>query len=127
MLDGKQMNSDNAENTPPISAMRAGTPAWTAEPWNGRKTKISRQMSIRKPAGGPAPPMPGMESNVGNCLDSVQENPAQTEIEEHEDGSERGRLFVKVLGVRDLSLPLPQSEPSSTSLQTRFSANRNAR
>lgn len=29
-----------------------------------------------------------------------------------DDGSERGRLFVKVLGVKDLDLPLPKSELS---------------
>ncbi len=32
--------------------------------------------------------------------------------EEHEEGTERGRLFVKVLGVKELELPLPQSKCS---------------
>lgn len=29
--------------------------------------------------------------------------------EEFEDGEERGRVFVKVIGVKDLDLPLPKS------------------
>ena len=49
----------------------------------------------------PPPPLPGQSS----ALDMVQEF---EEFEEYEDGVERGRLFVKVVGVKDLDLPLPQ-------------------
>lgn len=83
-------------------------PAWTKEPWNGK----SRRKSIRTTSGrrvptatGPAPPLPGQESAVAAGLDSV----AEQGDEEFEDGEERGRVFVKVVGVKDLDLPLPKS------------------
>lgn len=83
--------------------------AWTTEPWNGK----SRRRSIRTASGtrraaasGPVPPLPGQESAVAGGLDSVEEQNA----EEMEEGEERGRLFVKVVGVKDLDLPLPKSK-----------------
>jgi hypothetical protein len=88
-------------------------PTWTAEPWNGK----SRRKSIRgvdksprkKVADGPAPPLPGQASNVQDALGAVQEDElAEEEAEEFEDGTERGRLFVKVVGLKDLDLPLPR-------------------
>ena len=87
-------------------------PTWTAEPWNSK----SRRKSIRgvdksprrKVADGPAPPLPGQASNVHDGLGAVQENDiAEEEAEEFEDGTERGRLFVKVVGLKELDLPLP--------------------
>lgn len=87
-------------------------PTWTAEPWNSK----SRRKSIRgvdksprkKVADGPAPPLPGQASNVHDGLGSVQEDElAEEEAEEFEDGTDRGRLFVKVVGLKDLDLPLP--------------------
>jgi hypothetical protein len=84
-------------------------PAWTKEPWNGKP----RRKSIRTASGrrtrtseGPAPPLPGQESAVAGGLDSV----AEQGDEEFEDGEERGRVFVKVVGVKDLDLPLPKTE-----------------
>ncbi|KAF1965614.1 DUF1709-domain-containing protein [Bimuria novae-zelandiae CBS 107.79] len=84
-------------------------PAWTAEPWNGKV----RRRSIRTASGsrrvitsGPVPPLPGQESAATGGLDSV----AEQEVDEFEDGQERGRLFVKVVGVKDLDLPLPKTE-----------------
>ncbi|KAH7408610.1 hypothetical protein DE146DRAFT_383332 [Phaeosphaeria sp. MPI-PUGE-AT-0046c] len=84
-------------------------PAWTKEPWNGKP----RRKSIRTTSGrrvptatGPAPPLPGQESAVTGGLDSVTEQGD----EEFEDGEERGRVFVKVVGVKDLDLPLPKTE-----------------
>jgi hypothetical protein len=84
-------------------------PAWTTEPWNGKP----RRKSIRTTSGrrvptstGPAPPLPGQESAVNSGLDSV----AEQGDEEFEDGEERGRVFVKVVGVKDLDLPLPKSK-----------------
>ncbi|KAF1829271.1 DUF1709-domain-containing protein [Decorospora gaudefroyi] len=86
-------------------------PAWTKEPWNGKP----RRKSIRTASGrrartsdGPAPPLPGQESAVAGGLDSV----AEQGDEEFEDGEERGRVFVKVVGVKDLDLPLPKTEPT---------------
>jgi hypothetical protein len=84
-------------------------PAWTTEPWNGKP----RRKSIRTTSGrrvptatGPVPPLPGQESAVTGGLDSV----AEQGDEEFEDGEERGRVFVKVVGVKDLDLPLPKSK-----------------
>ena len=87
---------------------------WVAEPWNGK----SRRKSIRasgeisprkKPVEGAVPPMPGQSSNVQDGLGAVNEDePAEEEVEDFEDGTERGRLFVKVVGVKELDLPLPQ-------------------
>ncbi|RYO60823.1 hypothetical protein AA0116_g5850 [Alternaria tenuissima] len=85
-------------------------PAWTKEPWNGKP----RRKSIRTASGrrtrtseGPAPPLPGQESAVAGGLDSVAEQGVDGEPEE---GEERGLVFVKVVGVKDLDLPLPKHE-----------------
>ncbi|CAL8580889.1 Bud site selection protein bud4 [Xanthoria parietina] len=91
------------------------TRTWTTEPWNGKV----RRKSIRQSGGatqkiltsGPVPPLPGQQSNVTSGLHSVDED--ETVVpEEIEDGAERGRLFVKVLRVKDLELPLPRGERS---------------
>ena len=86
------------------------TKTWTTEPWNGK----ARRKSIRtasgspqkKPVSGPAPPLPGQQSVLGN----VAEDQAEPTEEFGEDGSERGRLFVKVVGVKNLDLPLPRGK-----------------
>lgn len=94
------------ENTSP---RKASQPTWTAEPWNG---KMRRQSSKapgaikKKPVPGVVPPLPGMPSNVQDVQQSIEE----VETEQPEDDQERGRLFVKVVGVRDLDLPLPKSK-----------------
>lgn len=83
--------------------------AWTTEPWNGK----ARRKSLRTASGarkartsGVAPPLPGQESAVATGLDAVTEQGD----DEVEDGEERGRVFVKVIGVKDLDLPLPKSK-----------------
>lgn len=93
---------------PPRKTSAERKPAWTKEPWNGK----SRRKSIRTTSGrrvptasGPAPPLPGQESAVTSGLDSVAEG-----ADDFEDGEERGRVFVKVVGVKDLDLPLPKSK-----------------
>ena len=88
------------------------TQTWTAEPWNGK----IRRKSIRKsggipskaPANGPAPPLPGQQSNVANGLGSVIEDESMQNTDEIGEDGERGRLFVKVVRVKDLDLPLPK-------------------
>ena len=82
--------------------------SWSVEPWNGavrRKSIRDPSSSPRKrPVGGPVPPLPGQESSVSHALTSVVEDgPA---VDEPEAGVERGRLFVKVIGLKDLNLPL---------------------
>lgn len=47
----------------------------------------------------------------------MDENEAASTDSQAEDGAERGRLFVKVLGVKDLTLPLPQGKTSHSIIQ----------
>ena len=60
---------------------------------------------------GIAPPLPGMPSNVSTELDDPQDTILE-EGDDFEDGKERGRLFVKVVGVKDLEMRLPRGERS---------------
>ena len=86
---------------------------WITEPWNGKIRRKSVRLSggspQKKTFGGPAPPLPGQPSNVASSLDSVAEDQFLLNGDEFEEGTERGRLFVKVLRVKDLDLPLPRS------------------
>ncbi|KAI1777654.1 DUF1709-domain-containing protein [Hypoxylon cercidicola] len=81
--------------------------SWTVEPWNGKHRR-----SIKKrhaPSTGPVPPIPGQESNaMATTMDPLLEEDAP-ELATEECG-ERGRLFVKVMGAKDLDLPLPKNE-----------------
>ena len=95
------------------ASRKISQPTWTAEPWNGKPRRKSirgvDKSPRRKGADGPAPPLPGQASNVQDGLGAVQEDElAEEEGEEFEDGTERGRLFVKVVGLKDLDLPLPR-------------------
>lgn len=95
--------------TPGARKASGSKKAWTTEPWNGK----ARRKSLRTASGarkartsGVAPPLPGQESAVAAGLDAVTEQ----NDDEFEDGEERGRVFVKVVGVKDLDLPLPKSK-----------------
>lgn len=79
--------------------------SWTVEPWNGS----TRQRSAKRqaPPSGPVPPLPGQESNA-KAISHILQEEVQPEVSIAESG-ERGRLFVKVMGVKDLDLPLPKS------------------
>jgi hypothetical protein len=81
--------------------------SWTVEPWNGKV----RPRSTRKRVGmsGPVPPMPGQESNAVAMNPLAEEGDLNPELATEESG-ERGRLFVKVMGVKDLDLPIPRSK-----------------
>jgi hypothetical protein len=108
MTEPAQNTNDAAQASRKISQ-----PTWTAEPWNGKPRRKSirgvDKSPRRKVADGPAPPLPGQASNVQDGLGAVQEDElAEEEGEEFEDGTERGRLFVKVVGLKDLDLPLPR-------------------
>lgn len=81
--------------------------SWTVEPWNGKP----RPRSTRKRGGmsmGPIPPMPGYESNA-LAMNQVVEEDYSLDMATADSG-ERGRLFVKVMGVKDLDLPIPRSK-----------------
>ena len=107
---GPRARGTRSAGNSPRKASQAQT--WTTEPWNGKM----RRKSIRQSAGspqkkapsGPAPPLPGQQSNVTSDLGSVTEDEVMPSSEEIEEGGERGRLFVKVVGVKDLDLPLPR-------------------
>ncbi|KAK0389359.1 hypothetical protein NLU13_2934 [Sarocladium strictum] len=85
--------------------------SWTVEPWNGKQRPNSTRA---RPLTGPIPPLPGQESNAA-ALKEVPEEDIQSQIATAESG-ERGRLFVKVMGVKDLDLPIPKNERSWFSL-----------
>ncbi|KAJ5964772.1 uncharacterized protein N7479_004648 [Penicillium vulpinum] len=90
---------------------------WTTVPWNGsaRRPSIKPTTGIPKkkpvPGVGGVPPLPGQPSNVQEAPATIEENePAISES--FEDGEERGRLFVKVVGLKYCDLPLPRGERS---------------
>ncbi|GAA86415.1 GTP binding protein [Aspergillus luchuensis IFO 4308] len=97
------------------TARKPSQQTWTTVPWNGQTRRASMRTSSgmvrKKPVSGPVPPLPGQQS-------SVQEPPATIEETEPalngalEEGEERGRLFVKVVGMKYLDLPLPRGERS---------------
>ena len=107
------------------------TQTWTAEPWNGK----IRRKSIRKSGGipskatgsGPAPPLPGQQSNVASGLGSVTEDESMHNTEEIGEDGERGRLFVKVVRVKDLDLPLPKGLIDVINRYIVFAANHDSR
>ncbi|KAK4123816.1 DUF1709-domain-containing protein [Parathielavia appendiculata] len=86
--------------------------SWTVEPWSGGQRK--RSYRKRHPVTGPVPPLPGQESNAA-ALGQVNEEDMAVEMATEENG-ERGRLFVKVMGVKDLDLPIPKNERTWFSL-----------
>jgi hypothetical protein len=84
--------------------------SWTVEPWNGQMRKNSVRSgsgSRKRPVNGPVPPMPGQESNVTGLGIVSEESVSEPAVEE---GGERGRLFVRVVGVKEVDLPLPKSK-----------------
>lgn len=96
-----------------VSPRKTSQPAWVAEPWNNKTRRRSIRINgepspKRKPVEGSVPPLPGQLSNVGDLGAVAEDELAEEEAEEFEDGVERGRLFVKVVGVKDLQLPFPQ-------------------
>lgn len=94
---------------------------WTTVPWNGspRRPSIKAATGIPKkkpvPGVGGVPPLPGQPSNVQEAPATIEENePAISES--FEDGEERGRLFVKVVGLKYCDLPLPRGKILSSRL-----------
>lgn len=82
------------------------------EPWNGKmRRKSVRNASVQKATHSrePAPPLPGQESALGVVDEDFAAGTGSLE-EEMADGVERGRLFVKVVGVKDLDLPMPKND-----------------
>lgn len=91
------------------SPRKPSGPAFTTEPWNGK----ARRRSTRRSSINPETGLPGglMQSPQGhdNILGTLAESPNLV-ADESADSADRGRFFVKVVGVKDLDLPLPRSK-----------------
>lgn len=85
--------------------------SWVVEPWNGRRKSFRvDSKGLRKRDCGAVPPLPGQESN-SRGLEPLREGVVSDDSEPvAETSEERGRLFVKVIGVKDLNLPLSKSK-----------------
>ncbi|EME84728.1 uncharacterized protein MYCFIDRAFT_152941 [Pseudocercospora fijiensis CIRAD86] len=80
------------------------------EPWNGKaRRKSQRQASAAQHNIGPAPPLPGQPSALGVVDEDFAAGTSSLEDDVGE-GVERGRLFVKVVGVKELDLPIPRND-----------------
>ena len=103
---------EEAQSTPGRRRRPSGK-TWKAEPWNGRirrqSTRRSNIVPERRMKVGSIPSLPGTEGVVSEPLDTLAEEQLSFE-EDNPDGVERGRLFVKVLGIKDLELPLPKGD-----------------
>ncbi|KAK0623398.1 cell division protein anillin-domain-containing protein [Immersiella caudata] len=109
--DSDEARGYRSAGNSPVKSSRPQS--WTVEPWN---PQVRKRSSVRKRTGptGPAPPLPGQESNA-TALNSLNEEEMGAELATEESG-ERGRLFVKVMGVKDLDLPIPKNERTWFSL-----------
>lgn len=99
------------------SPRKASQQTWTTVPWNGRMRRPSVKMAgssipKKKPVAGAVPPLPGQPSNVQEAQTNVEESEAFTN-DVYEDGEERGRLFVKVVGIKYMDIPLPRGMRNS--------------
>lgn len=93
------------------SPRKASQQTWTTVPWNGQARRPSVKMAggvpKKKPVPGSVPPLPGHQSNVQEPTATIDENePLMNEA--YEEGEERGRLFVRVVGIKYLDLPMPR-------------------
>ncbi|KAG5925201.1 hypothetical protein E4U42_004453 [Claviceps africana] len=88
--------------------------SWVVEPWNAEPRPRSSRKRVAAPST-PVPPLPGHESNATPAANRAPEEDMQSEMATIDSG-ERGRLFVKVMAVKDLDLPLPKNERTWFSL-----------
>ncbi|KAK4140333.1 cell division protein anillin-domain-containing protein [Dichotomopilus funicola] len=108
--DSEDVRGSRSAGNSPVKAARPQS--WTVEPWSNGQRK--RSIRKRQLTNGPVPPLPGQESNAAT-LGQVNEEDMAVEMATEESG-ERGRLFVKVMGVKDLDLPIPKNERTWFSL-----------
>lgn len=104
--------------TPGNTTRKPSQQTWTTVPWNsGRRRSSIRTASgvpKKKPVPGPVPPLPGQQSNVQDVTAAAEDTePALNEA--LDEGEERGRLFVKVVGLKYLDLPLPKGKYCTSS------------
>jgi len=94
------------------------TQSWQVEPWKGSGRRRSTRNSLGQTGGqqdgtassgpGQAGPTPALHLAPPPTIAGVEGQKPPTPPE----NGERGRLFVKVIGVKDLTLPMPQREPT---------------
>lgn len=78
------------------------------EPWTGKqRRKSKRNSSAQRIRSDAAPPMPGHEGALGVVSEDQATN---ANADDSPEGAERGRLFVKVVGVKSLDLPMPRND-----------------
>ena len=92
------------------SPRKASQQTWTTVPWNSQTRRPSVKMAggipKKKPVPGSVPPLPGQPSNVQETPATIDENEPLPDV--FEEGEERGRLFVKVVGIKYMDVPLPR-------------------
>lgn len=109
---------DEPTELEPLKPGHSRGKSWSVEPWRAagrRRSHRDLNSSSRKRSSniGPTPPLPGQESAVSRRLPSVSESEGRASLASGDlETGERGRLFVKVVGVKDLALPLPQGQPA---------------
>jgi len=108
-VPSKSTASDSS-SAKPVSSRKPSEP-WKAEPWNGKMRRQSTRRSNIVPDRpmSVVPPLPGQTSNAAE-LEAFAEDQLAYPTDDLDDGVERGRLFVKVVQVKDLELPLPRCE-----------------
>lgn len=106
--DGDEKKVSRSVNNSPIKTDRPQS--WTVEPWNGQVRRKSTRGS-RPDTTGAVPPLPGQASNALTATTGDDDLATDSGLV---DGNERGRLFVKVMGVKDLDLPLPKGKHHCT-------------
>ena len=90
------------------SPRKPSGPTVTTEPWNGKMRRHSTRKSMITPEKPTSPTRQSIGGAQISALDGLEED--QQSFLEPEAGSERGRFFVKVTGVKNLDLPLPRSQ-----------------
>lgn len=108
---GEAATEARLSRTPGNTTRKPSQQTWTTVPWNSgrRRSSIRTASGIpkKKPVPGSVPPLPGQESNVQEATAPAED--AEPVLNEAlEEGEERGRLFVKVVGIKYLDLPLPK-------------------
>ncbi|KAI2637538.1 DUF1709-domain-containing protein [Xylaria nigripes] len=99
----------------PVKQQQPRPQSWTVEPWNGKQKRSLRKRHATG-LSGPVPPLPGQESNAATMNAVPEEEAPEAPELATEEAGERGRLFVKVMGVKDLDMPLPRNERTWFSL-----------
>ena len=89
--------------------------SWQVEPWkaSGRRRSGRSSLGGQKPdTSGPLPPLPGKADAVAKGQSDASMVAENNKPGTPPENGERGRLFVKVIGVKDLTLPISQREPT---------------